>query len=258
VANGVGAEQAVAEARPGAGLIAGSLTTALERAGALTVARLNDGGIAIARVQGEVTAVVGELLVAFRSGSVRAEGLFDPMAMKWSKLVANLVGNATSAILDLSPAEIYADAGAFRIEQRQLREALAVMSRKGMAVVPLPGANVPLLAMAARLPAGLSRPILRRVVGGARGGKDPSLRIHVRSASGPSEVDWLNGAVARAATELGGQAPVNRRLAELVGEVIADPDRRAWFRGRTDRLVDDVASTERRLRTKGAGDTLPH
>ena len=33
----------------------------------------------------------------------------DADAMKWSKLLANLVGNATSAILDMDPAAIYAD-----------------------------------------------------------------------------------------------------------------------------------------------------
>jgi 2-dehydropantoate 2-reductase len=160
--------------------------------------------------------------------------------MKWSKLIANLVGNASSAILDLPPAEIYADRDGFLVERRQVREALAVMSRMRIAVVRLPGANVPLLATAFRLPASLGRPILRRVVGRARGGKDPSLRIHVRSGSGPSEVDWMNGAVARAAAELGGSAAVNRRLTELVGDVVADPERRAWFRGRPDRLAAAV------------------
>ena len=78
---------------------------------------------------------------------------------------------------------------------------------------------------------------MRRIIGGARGRKDPSLRIHANSGSGPSEVEWLNGAVARAADRLGLPAPVNRGLTELVEEVLADPERRAWFRRRPDRLV---------------------
>jgi 2-dehydropantoate 2-reductase len=81
---------------------------------------------------------------------------------------------------------------------------------------------------------------MRRVVAGARGGKDPSLRIHATSGSGPSEVHWLNGGVVREANRLGLAAPVNRALTELVDEVVADPARRAWFKGRPDRLVEAV------------------
>jgi 2-dehydropantoate 2-reductase len=160
--------------------------------------------------------------------------------MKWSKLLANLVGNATSAIVDRPPAELYGEPDVFSIERRQLLEALAVMRRLGLAPVALPGADVRLLATGVRLPPIIARPILRRVVGGARGGKDPSLRIHTRSDSGPSEVDWLNGSVARAAERLGGAAPVNRRLETLLHEVLADPARREWFRGRPDRLIEAV------------------
>ena len=164
--------------------------------------------------------------------------------MKWSKLVANLVGNATSAIVDLPPEAVYADAGGFAVERRQLLEALAVMRRLGLAPVALPGADVRLLAAAVRLPPLFARPILRRVVAAGRGGKDPSLRIHARSGSGPSEVGWLNGAVARAAETFGGDARVNRRLAALAEEVLADPVRRAWFEGRPDRLAAAVLERE--------------
>jgi hypothetical protein len=34
-----------------------------------------------------------------------------------------------------------------------------------------------------------------------------------------------------------------RRLSELVAEVLTDPDRRAWFDGRVDRLAAEVAVT---------------
>jgi 2-dehydropantoate 2-reductase len=161
--------------------------------------------------------------------------------MKWSKLVANLVGNASSAILDLSPAEIYADPRTFWIERQQLLEAIAVMRRLQLVPVALPGADVRLLAIAASLPTPISRAILQRVVGGARGGKDPSLRIHARSGSGPSEVRWLNGAVVREAERQGLPAPVNRRLTELVEEVLRNPERRAWYERRPDRLAGEIA-----------------
>lgn len=242
--NGVGAEEIVRAGRPDAGLIAGSLTVSLDVLPDGAVARLNRGGIGLAAVHGDVETTIDALRAAFGAGGVATRTYPDARAMKWSKLVANLVGNATSAIVDLPPEAVYADPGGFAVERRQLLEALAVMRRLGVSPVALPGADVRLLAAAVRLPPLISRPILRRVVAGGRGGKDPSLRIHARSGSGPSEVGWLNGAVARAAEALGGDARVNRRLTGLVEEVLADPARRTWFRGGLDRLEEAVAGRQ--------------
>jgi 2-dehydropantoate 2-reductase len=240
VSNGVGAEQIVTDARHDAGLIAGSITASVELLGEGTVSRLNRGGIGLAPVSGDLDWLIEDLLGAFGVAGLRTGRAADAAAMKWSKLLANLVGNATSAIVDRSPVELYGNAAVYAIERRQLLEALAVMSRLGLAPVALPGADVRLLAAGIRLPAVLVRPILRRVVVDARGGKDPSLRLHAQSGSGPSEVDWLNGAVADAAERLGGAAPVNRRLTTLLHEVLADPARREWFSGRPDRLVEAI------------------
>ena len=110
----------------------------------------------------------------------------------------------------------------------------------GLSPVALPGMDVRLLRLGLRLPDRIGRPVIRKAIAGARGRKDPSLRVHATSGTGPSEVAWLNGAVDVAAKQLGRGAPVNRRLAELVGEALVDPERKAWFRGRPDRLVADV------------------
>jgi 2-dehydropantoate 2-reductase len=240
VSNGIGAEETAAERRQG-GLIAASVVASVELAEEGVVVRRNRGGIALATVRGDVEPLIAALVVAFRRAGVQATRCDDVAAMKWSKLVANLVANATSAILDLPPAEIYGDPDLFGIERRQLLEAFAVMRLNGLEPVKLPGVDVRLLRLGLRLPAPLVRPILRRVVAGARGRKDPSLRLHAGAGGGPSEVDWLNGAVAREAQRHGRAAPVNRRLAELVTEVLADPERHAWFRGRPDRLVAELA-----------------
>jgi 2-dehydropantoate 2-reductase len=240
VSNGVGAEEVVAAERPEAPLIAGSVTAAVELAEDGTVRRLNRGGLGLAPVRGDVNPIVGELIQVFAGSGLRARRHTDYRSMKWSKLLANLVGNASSAILDFPPEAIYAHRDLFQIERRQLLEALEVMAKLGLRPVALPGADARLLALGFRLPPALGQPILARVVGAARGGKDPSLRVHARSGAGPSEVDWMNGAVADAADGLGIAAPVNRRLTELVHEVIEDPGRRDWFRGRPDRLVATV------------------
>jgi 2-dehydropantoate 2-reductase len=161
--------------------------------------------------------------------------------MKWSKLLANLVGNATSAILDLDPGTIYADRLGYRVEREQLHEAVSVMRALGLTPVSLPGARTSLLLRGLSLPEALGRPLVARAIAGARGGKSPSLRLHVRGGGGlPTEALWLNGAVAEAGGRSGSPAPVNRALAGLVDEVAADPARAAWFAGRTDRLAAAV------------------
>jgi len=238
--NGIGAEDAVLAARPVAPLVAASLTAAVELAGRERVVRRRRGGIGLAAWT-DVPAATGlarELVRSFEHGSLPARAYPDAAAMKWSKLAANLVANATSALLDADPSAIYADPRLFVLERRQLREAFAVMRRLGLSPVRLPGANVPLLAFGLRLPAVVARPILRRVVGGARGGKAPSLRMGVgASGDGATEARWLNGAVAAAGAALGVPTPVNDALARLVGEASADPRRRAELVGRPDRLL---------------------
>ncbi len=245
VQNGVGAEE-VARAARTSPLIAASLTTAVEPVPG-GVRRLRTGGIGVAAVPGDGTAAAGatarRLAESLAAAGLPARVYPDAAAMKWSKLLANLVGNATSAILDMSPGEIYADRRLYPIERRQLQEAAAVMRALGLETVALPGAHVQLLLRGLALPAAIGRPVIARAIAGARGGKSPSLRLHVRGGgSGPTEARWLNGAVATAGIRTGVPAPVNACLAALVDEVAADPGRAAWFAGRPDRLADAVAA----------------
>lgn len=242
VENGVGADEMLAAGRPGGALIAGSLTAAVER-DAGTVHRLSRGGIGLAPVRGEVDATVGSLAGGFAAGGLRAATYRDAAAMRWSKLLVNLLGNATSALLDRDPGEIYADPALFAVERRQLREALDVMRLLHLSPVSLPGADTRLLARGMRLPSRLLQPVLRHAVSGGRGGKSPSLRLHLESGSGPSEVAWLNGAVASTAVRFGRRAPVNAVLAALVEQCSNDPGRRAWLRDRPDRLLAALEET---------------
>jgi 2-dehydropantoate 2-reductase len=243
VQNGVGAEDLILARRPRGGLIAASLTTSVERSEDGSIRRLSRGGIVLAPVRGDVTAAIGRLVDAFVAGGLRARPTADPVALRWSKLLVNLMGNATGAITDLEPTAVYRDPILFGIERRQTAEALAEMAGLHVRPVKLFGADARLLPIAARLPGRLVQPILVRVVAAGRGGKRPSLHLHLDAGGGaPSEVDWLNGAVARAAVARGRTAPVNARLAEILDACNRDPERRAWFRGRPDRLLEAVSS----------------
>ena len=241
VQNGVGADALLLARRQSGGLIAGSLTTSVERVGEGTIQRLSRGGIVLAPVRGEVSGIIDGLVRAFAAGGLRARASGNSAALRWSKLLVNLMGNATGAIVDIDPMAVYRDRGLFRLERSQLAEALAVMDGLHLRPIKLFGADTRLLQLAARLPRPLVQPVLIWVVAAGRGGKRPSLHLHLDAGSGaPTEVAWLNGAVAAAAIELGGLAPVNARLAKLVEACNQDPERRAWFRGRPDRLTEAV------------------
>jgi 2-dehydropantoate 2-reductase len=137
--------------------------------------------------------------------------------MKWSKMLTNLLANASSAILDLPPDQIFAHPGLFAMEVHQLREALRVMKAQGIPVVDLPSTPVRALAFAVRsLPPRLSQPLLRRAVGSGRGAKMPSFHIDLHGGRGKSEVDYLNGAVARFGQRLHIATPVNTTLTNLL------------------------------------------
>jgi len=239
VQNGIGAEAAAAAARTSP-ILAGSLTSAVEPIPG-GVRRLRTGGMGVAVARGDAATLAADLVATFTGAGLPARLFPDAAAMKWSKLLANLVANASSAILDMEPAAIYAHARTFPVERAQLLEALAVMRALGVHPVALPGAHVLLLLRGIRFPELIARPIVARAIGAARGGKSPSLRLHVRGGGeGPMEAAWLNGSVARAGLETGVPTPVNVVLTALVNAVATDPSRAAWFAGRPDRLREAV------------------
>jgi len=163
--------------------------------------------------------------------------------MKWSKLLTNLLANASSAILDLPPAAIFAHPALFRLEMRQLREALAVMRAQGVRVVDLPGTPVRALAFAARwLPPVLAQPALQRAVGAGRGGKMPSFHIDLHSGRGRSEVGYLNGAVVRFGVRLGVPTPVNAVLTRVLESLTRGEVPLSAYAKQPERLLQAVSA----------------
>lgn len=210
--NGVENEPAIAAALGPQKVIYGTVTSAVgrKRPGSIVLEKLRGVGIA----EGHP---LSKRLAAALDGALLNARLFPSAAdMKWSKLLTNLLANPTSAILDMTPAEIFAHPGLYRLEIEQLRECLVVMQAQGIRVVDLPGTPVRALALAAKLPLWLSKPALARAAGAGRGSKMPSFHIDLHAGRKQSEVTYLHGAVVRAGERLGSPTPVNRLLTETL------------------------------------------
>ncbi len=210
--NGVDNEPALAAVLGTGKVIAGTVTSSVGRRGV--------GDIVLERLRG-VGVADGHPLSLFLAEALNAAGLNARLIrraadMKWSKMLTNLPANATAAILDMTAAEVFAHSGLFRVERQMLREALAVMNALGVKVVDLPGFPVRALALGTRLPEFIARPLMKKAVGGGRGGKRPSFHIDLHSGRGKSEVEWLNGAVVRYGKEHGVHTPVNQVLTETL------------------------------------------
>jgi 2-dehydropantoate 2-reductase len=222
--NGVENEALLAETLGSERVIAGTVTSAIGRRGIGDVVLEKRRGLGLDGNH-PLSKTLGQ---ALNEAQLNAFLYPNPAAMKWSKLLSNLLGNATSAILNLHPAEIFADPKLFELEREQQREALRVMAAQGLRPVNLPRTPIRALAFAMeQLPAAVSRPLLERVVRKGRGEKMPSFHIDLHHGRGLSEVEYLNGAVVRFGERLGVPTPVNRRLTETLlaltwGEIALD------------------------------------
>ena len=244
--NGVGNEEQIAARFGPQRVIAGTITAPVEvkQPGVVQVTKPTFAiGLADFRGENEKTgsrthsSLLTTLSSTFSSAGLPTKMYNDAHSMKWSKLLLNMIGNATSAILAEPPTITFADPRIADLEIDALREALRVMAAAG--IRPLNVEKYPLRTLAPLLrfgPRPLLRSALHRVVGGARGGKMPSLFLDLESGKRGSEVAWYNGAIVRKGVEIGIETPANCLLTETVQQLAADPGLRAGWRGNFEQL----------------------
>lgn len=236
--NGVDNEPAIAAALGADKVIYGTVTSAIGRRGV--------GDIVLEKLRGVGVAdghpLSKRLAAALDEAYLNAK-LFPKAAdMKWSKMLTNLLANPTSAILDMTAAEVFANPDLYRLEISQLKECLAVMKAQGIKVVDLPGTPVRALALATRLPLWLSKPFLGKAAGAGRGAKMPSFHIDLHSGrGGKSEVTYLHGAVVRAGEKTGVPTPVNKLLTETLLDLTAGKTPLNEFAHQPEKLLAKLA-----------------
>lgn len=234
--NGVDNEPAIATALGPDKVIYGTVTSAVGRRGA--------GDIVLEKLRGVGVAdghPLSQRLVDALEGAYLNAKLYPKAAdMKWSKLLTNLLANPTSAIFNLTAAQVFADPRLYKLEILQIKECLAVMKAQGIGVVDLPGTPVRALALATRLPLWLSKPFLSKAAGAGRGAKMPSFHIDLYAGRGYSEVSYLHGTVVRAGEKFGVPTPVNKLLTETLLNLTAGKIPLNTFEGQPEKLLGSL------------------
>jgi 2-dehydropantoate 2-reductase len=136
--NGLGNEEALAEAFGPEKVIAGTVTIPIQvpAPGVIEVSKAK-GGLGLAPLTpGQPVARLAEALT---QAGLNTPVYDDYRAMKWSKLLLNIVNNAATAILDMPPTELIANPALFNLEIQALREGVQVMQTQGIRGVKLPG-----------------------------------------------------------------------------------------------------------------------
>lgn len=232
--NGVGSEEALAEALGRERVLAGTITFSVGMDEPGIVTRFGPrGGLGLATMDG--SSVPEWIVQAFGETGLPTAVVDDYRSLRWSKLTLNMLGAAASAILDIDLPQLVTDPALFRLEQLAVREAGRVMDAQQIRTVRLPGYPVPLLRLAMRFPRPLAQRLIAPRLTQSRRGRSPGARADM--ARDKSEIPILNGAVAEAAARLGLPAPVNAAFSDLTQELLVDPERREWFRGHPERLI---------------------
>ena len=124
----------------------------------------------------------------------------DVASLVWGKLIVNAAINALTALLRIPNGELLNRPSALALADEAAREAAAVAAAKGIAL-PFPD------------PVARAREVMRLTAHN----HSSMLQDVLRGA--PTEVEAINGAVAREARVLGLQAPVNETLWRLVAAI---------------------------------------
>jgi 2-dehydropantoate 2-reductase len=239
--NGIGIEEIVSSNFETNRLTTASITTPIikESTNHLVV-ESTDRGLALAPVQAGQS--VKQWANLFQEAGLTTQTLRNYRAMKWSKVLLNILGNASSAILNRSPAVLYKSSAIFQMEVGMVREALRVMKALKLKAVDLPGAPTGRLVFGVRyLPQFLLQPIMTQLLAhSGRGDKMPSFHMDLTAGKGKSEVVFHNGAIANAGRQLNIPTPINAALTDILLKLSREELDWRDYDGNAKRLLADM------------------
>ncbi|NNC13272.1 2-dehydropantoate 2-reductase [Planctomonas sp. JC2975] len=137
------------------------------------------------------------------------------LGAQWSKLVVNMV-NAIPALTGLSVQETIRDRELGRVVTASMRETVRIGLASGVRYANVQGLSDPLLRVFSSLPLGAAHALPALMA--RRMGPVPNLgsTLQSRRRGRTTEIDYLNGAVVRAAQAIGRSAPVNAAIVDAM------------------------------------------
>lgn len=243
--NGVGNEEKLAAAFGERNVMAAALTVPIDTDRDGRVAARNTGGLALAPM---ADVAYNWLVATFGSAGLNTTVVGDWRALKWSKLVLNVVANASCAILNVLPNRLVDFERIFTLEIHAIREVHDVMRAMKISAIDLPRYPVRALLGIASLPSPIAKAILSSRVAGGRGTKPPSLLLDIRAGKSQTEVEVLNGAVAAAGLRLGIATPVNAVYSRVLSDIANMPQLWPKYRERPEALGGEVMAEVQRQR----------
>lgn len=156
---------------------------------------------------------VRALVTALAAAGVPVVEHADLAPAQWTKLVVNLA-NAVSALSDAPTSRLLLEPGYRRVIRAVAAEAMVVLRAAGVRPARWNGLPLPWMTRVLALPTPLVKLVTRRQLK-----VDPAARSSMwqdLAADRPTEVDYLNGEIVALAGRAGVDAPLNRRLCELV------------------------------------------
>jgi 2-dehydropantoate 2-reductase len=142
----------------------------------------------------------------------------DFRGAQWSKLIVNQV-NAMPAITGLSAQATLRHPVLGRIVASSMREAVRIGLATGVHFASLQGLSQPLLRVFSVAPVWVARALPRAMASRMGDTPNPGSTLQSIRRGQSTEIDFLNGAVVRAAGAAGLSAPINAQLTELVHAV---------------------------------------
>lgn len=235
--NGLGVEDSLIELFGRERVLACAITATISRISEyqFRVEKTNRG-FALAPTQRG--ADIGRWLTIFDGTPVKVAGVDNYQSIKWSKALFNFIANATSAIINWGPKEIYRHPDLFRLEIGMLRELVAVIDAQKIPVVNL--ASVPARTFATALrhaPLFILKPGMQYVLDQGRGNKMPSFNLDLMAGKRESEVIFHHAALAEIGRKIGVATPINALLSSILLQLVrGEVPLEAWH-NQPDKLI---------------------
>jgi 2-dehydropantoate 2-reductase len=236
--NGIGNEEILAEKFGSQRIIAGSLTypVSCPEPGVIRIENPK-AGLGISPVCQKTD--IDEVYQIFQTSGLNVFRVDDYRSLKWSKLILNLICNATCAILGMTPKEIFENTKLVRIEREQILETLNVMKKKKIKIVNFPGYPVKMLSLIYRFcPPFLIRILMGKKIAKGRGDKKPSLLLELEKGGQQTEVGFLNGAVFHCASNLALFSCYNKVIYETLEDITCGAIAKDTYTHKPDRFLE--------------------